>query len=104
MAFKIRGESGLPLALPGQIVLGDDKLLPSQLEQNKGQLVAIAFSGKEAFKRIGECIPSQTRLRLFESIGGLGESILVRTEEIENDPFDKIPLFETAYRIIGIIY
>lgn len=104
IAFKIRGESGLPLALPDQIVLGDEQLLPSQLEQNKGQLVAIAFSGKEAFKRIGECIPSQPRLRLFESIGGLGESILVRTEEIENDPFDKIPLFETAYRIIGIIY
>jgi energy-coupling factor transporter ATP-binding protein EcfA2 len=104
IAFKIRGESGLPFALPDQIVLGDEKLLPSQIEQNEGKFVAIAFSGKEAFKRIGECIPSQPRLRLFESIGGLGESILVRTEEIENDPFDKIPLFETAYRIIGIIY
>lgn len=104
IAFKIRGKSGLPLALPDQIVLGDEQLLPSQLEQNKGQLVAIALSGKEAFKRIGECIPSQPRLRLFESIGGLGESILVRTEEIENDPFNKIALFETAYRIIGIIY
>jgi len=104
IAFKIKGESGLPLALPDQIVLGDEQLLPSQLEENNGKLVAIAFSGKEAFKRIGECIPNQPRLRLFESIGGLGESILVRTEEIENDPFDKIPLFETAYRIIGIIY
>ena len=104
IAFKISGESALPLALQDQIVLGDEELLTSQLEENKGKLVAIAFSGKEAFKRIGEYIPNQTRLRLFESIGGLGESILVRTEEIENDPFDKIPLFETAYRIIGIIY
>jgi hypothetical protein len=103
-AFKVRGDSALPLALPGQKVLGADQLLPGQLEENRGDLVAVAFSGREAFKRIGQTVPGQPRLRLLESIGGLGDSILIRTESIDNDPFEGVPLFETAYRVVGVLY
>lgn len=102
--FKVREDSALPLALPGQKVLGADQILPSQLEENRGELVAVAFSGREAFKRIGEAIPGHPRLRLLESIGGLGDSFLIRTERIDNDPFEDVPVFEMAYRIIGVLY
>jgi hypothetical protein len=104
IAFKIRGASALPLAIPGQTVLGADQILATQLEENKGALVAAAFSGNEAFKRVGESVPGHPRLRMFESIGGLGDSILVRTEEVDDDPFRDIPLLETAYRIVGVVY
>jgi hypothetical protein len=103
-AFKIIGDSALPLALPGQIVLGADRLLPSQLEENRGELIAVAFSGRPTFKRVGQAVPRQPRLRLLESIGGLGDSILIRTESIDNDPFEDVPLLETAYRIVGVLY
>jgi len=103
-AFRVRAESALPLALPGQKVLGADCLLPTQLEENQGGLVAVAFSGREAFKRIGQAVPGQPRLRFLESIGGLGDSILIRTEEIDNDPFEDVPVLETAYRIVGVLY
>jgi hypothetical protein len=104
IAFTIRGDSALPLALPGQLVIGAERLLSNKLDEHEGNLAAIAFSGQEAFKRIGKRLPSQPRLRVFESIGGLGESILIRTDEVENDPFSKIPLIDTVYRIAGIIY
>ena len=55
-------------------------------------------------KRIGECVTGQPRLRLFEAIGGLGSSIVVRSEPIDDDPFESVPLLETAYKIVGVIY
>jgi hypothetical protein len=103
VAFKVRGDSALPLALKGQVVVGSEKSLRTQLKD--GELVAISFDGKDAFKRVGSSLPSQPRLRLFESIGGLGESLVLRTEEIEDDPFSKIPLIdESVYKITGVIY
>ena len=104
IAFTIRGDSALPLALPGQLVLGAEMLCNNELDNHEGVLAAIAFSGQEAFKKIGRSLPGQPRLRLFGSIGGLGESILVRTEEVDSDPFSKLPFLETVYRIAGIIY
>ena len=104
IAFTVRGDSALPLAIRGQTLLGADKILATQLEENKGEFVAVAFSGNQAFKRIGESLPGHPRLRMFESIGGLGDSILLRTEKVVDDPFRDIPLFETAYRIVGVVY
>ncbi|MEJ2704644.1 MAG: hypothetical protein P8Z79_19590, partial [Sedimentisphaerales bacterium] len=57
IAFTVRGDSALPLAIPGQTLLGADQILPTQLEENKGEFIAVAFSGNQAFKRIGESIP-----------------------------------------------
>ncbi|MEJ2705537.1 MAG: hypothetical protein P8Z79_24110, partial [Sedimentisphaerales bacterium] len=69
-----------------------------------GEFIAVAFSGNQAFKRIGESIPRCPRLRMFESVGGLGDSILLRTERVVDDPFRDIPLLETAFRIVGVVY
>ena len=85
-------------------VLAGGTILPSQLEENKGCLVAIVISGNEAFKRIGKAIPGVQHLRMFESIGGLGESILVRTEEIEDDPFIDLPLLFSTRKVLGVLY
>jgi hypothetical protein len=43
-------------------------------------------------------------LRLFESIGGLGESILIKTEEVEDKRFSRIPLLQNVYKVIGVLY
>ncbi|MBN2285921.1 MAG: AAA family ATPase [Tissierellales bacterium] len=105
IAFKVRGDSAIPLALNGQTVLGGETITRDQLGNNEGGLVAVSFNGHDAFKRIGSSVPNQPRLRLFESIGGIGESLLLRTEEIEDDPFYEVPLIdETIYKIAGIIY
>lgn len=105
IAFNVRGDSAIPLALNGQTVLGTEVITYDQLKNNIGELVAVSFNGKDAFKRIGNAVPSQPRLRLFESIGGIGDSLLLRTEEIEDDPFYEVPLIDnTIYKISGVIY
>ena len=69
-----------------------------------GILVAIVFSGTEAFKRIGDSVPGVPHLRIFQSVGGLGKSIIVRTEKIDNDKHVDIPLLQQVRKIVGVIY
>jgi len=68
IAFNVRGNSALPLAIPGQTVLGADQILATQLEENKEALVAAAFSGNEAFKRIGESVPGHPSTTTLQGI------------------------------------
>ena len=77
--------------------------MPSQLEEMKGCLAALATSDRSVFKRIGDSVPGVPHVRQFESIGGLGESMLVRTEDIE-DAFAKLPLFQSARHVLGVLY
>jgi hypothetical protein len=42
-------------------------------------------------------------LRQFESIGGLGSSEIIATEEME-EPFGGIPLMAFARIVLGVIY
>lgn len=104
LAFEIRGNSALPLAIPGQKVLAGHSILPNQLKDNKGCFVAIVISGDEAFKRIGDAVPGVSSLRMFESIGGLGESILVHIEEAEDNAFIDLPLLQSTRKVIGVLY
>ena len=104
LAFEIRGNSALPLAIPGQKVLAGHSILLNKLEENKGCLVAIVISGNEAFKRIGGAVPGVKGLRMFESIGGLGESILVRTEKLEDNSVIDLPLLQSTRKVIGVLY
>jgi len=69
-----------------------------------GEMVALDTSGGCAFKRVGEVLPGAEHVRQFESIGGLGESLLVRTEAIENDPFHGLPLLRDTREILGVLY
>jgi hypothetical protein len=84
-ACEVTGESAVPLALPGQRLLCGGSLAPAQLEAMKGSRVVIVLSetaGEEVlFKRIGRALLGAGHVRLFESVGGLGESVVARTEE-----------------------
>jgi hypothetical protein len=104
VAFKVRGESALPLALPGQTILAGEKVRVNELVVNEGEPVVVATTEGTAFKRVGKLILGAKHVRQFESIGGLGESIIVRVEERENDPFYDLPALEDARRILGVLY
>jgi len=103
LVFRVRGESAIPLALPGQTILGGDLVMTSQLDRLEGTPVAISTSDGSAFKKIGKVVPGNPHVRQFESIGGLGESMLVRTEDIE-DSFNTLPLMQSIRRVLGVLY
>lgn len=107
-AFKIRGESAIPLALPGQIILGGNRLFAYDFDVHIDKLVALSTDQNEqVFKRIGKCISNSHRhVRMFETISGLGNTKLFRTEEIENDPFSSVPLLSpnSVIEILGVFY
>jgi hypothetical protein len=104
-AYRVRDDSALPLALPGQIVLGGPRILPNELDSNIGGLVALTLvDGTSIFKRVGAKLPGAMGvLRQFESIGGLGSSEIIATEEME-EPFGGIPLMAFARIVLGVIY
>ena len=103
-AYRVRDESGIPLALPGQVVLGGDELIKTQLAAMEGTLIALSLDdGRSIFKRIGELVPgSGGRLRQFESIGGLGSSVVVSLVEPEEE--SDAPRFVCARLVIGVLY
>jgi hypothetical protein len=103
ICFKVRGDSAIPLALPGQMVLGGDSLTPADISRREGDLVAVATGDGAALKRIGQAVPGFPHVRVFESIGGLGESMLVRVEE-SGDDFSDVPLMLCAREIVGVLY
>jgi hypothetical protein len=108
IAFRVTGDSALPLALPKQIVLAGRCLQFEELDRMEGELVVIATAEAVsldglAFKRVAGKIPNAPHVRQFDSVGGLGESMLVRTEEVE-DAFTGLPLLLSARRVLGVIY
>jgi hypothetical protein len=105
VAFGVKDESALPLALPGQIVLGGVALQPTEFEKNVGQLVALTLDdGRQLFKRIGSALPAAlSHIRQFESIGGYGESFLAATEEVEGRLGD-FPLIRGCRLVVGVLY
>jgi hypothetical protein len=104
MVFRVRGDSALPLALPGQIVLGGRCILPNEMAAHEGALVAVSTSAGAVFKRIGAAVPHCGHVRQFESIGGKGESMLARTEDVDGDPLSSVPIVHSARLIVGVAY
>lgn len=104
VAYRVREESAVPLALPGQIVLGGEEVTPQDLVKMEGRLVAVSLdNGASIFKRVGSCLPGPLAyLRQFETIGGLGDSIVVATEKIEAGL--DIPVMISARPVIGVLY
>ena len=104
-AYRVRDESALPLALPGQIVLGGPPIQPNELDENMDELVALTLTnGVSIFKRVGPKLPGAMGvLRHFESIGGLGASEIIATEEID-EPYAGIPSMAFARIVLGVIY
>lgn len=103
LVFRVSGNSAIPLALPGQIILGGRLLKLTEIANMKGTPVAISTSEGAFFKKIGESLPGYPYVRQFESIGGLGESLLLRTENIEG-PFNSLPVIYTIRKILGVLY
>jgi hypothetical protein len=103
-AYRVRDESGVPLALPGQIVLGGEEVKKHQLRAMEGKLIALGLdNGTSVFKRIGKEVPDTGgRLWQFESVGGLGSSMIVSL--VEPDEESDAPRFSHAIEIIGVLY
>ncbi|MDE2462513.1 MAG: hypothetical protein KGO02_02180, partial [Alphaproteobacteria bacterium] len=103
-AYRVREESGIPLALPGQIVLGGEQVLQQQLSGLNNTLVALTLAdGQSVFKRIAGAVPgTKGRIWQFESIGGLGSSLVVSLSD--EDAKDGVPVFASARRVLGVLY
>ena len=103
--YKVREESALPLALPGQLVLGGRTILSTNLDKYQGRLVAITLTdGSSILKRVGARISGEsTPLRQFETIGGLGASEVIATEAVDDDFYD-VPTMACARLILGVLY
>lgn len=104
VAYRVRNESGVPLALPNQVVLGGDSITKNELVTMEGALIALFLDdGRSVFKRVGKPVPdSGGRLWQFESIGGLGASLVVSL--VEPDENSDAPRFVGGRRILGVLY
>jgi predicted ATPase len=104
VAYRVSEDSAIPLALEGQIVLGGDEIHANQFATLEGEFVALTLmNGKSVFKRVGSSLPGALGyLRQFESIGGLGSSLVVAMEVIEKEP--DFPTFQSARRVLGVLY
>eukprot|EP01037_Dinobryon_pediforme_P041874 gene41874-51906_t len=104
VAYRVREDSAVPLALPGQIILGGAELTPSELNAWEGKLVAVTLDdGTSIFKRVGASLSGGlAHLRQFETIGGLGSSMVVATEML--DGATGVPTMISARRVLGVLY
>lgn len=98
---RLSDGSGVPLALEGQTVLGGAVVTPATIETHRRRLVAVATAdGRAYLKRVGEALAGQPNLRLFESVGGGGDSMVVRMDAAD----DRLPVFASAREVIGVLH
>lgn len=104
VAYRVREESAVPLALPDQIILGGSEISPAELDGWEGRLAAVTLAdGMSILKRVGTRLPgSLGHLRQFETIGGLGSSMVIATEVVEGH--GDVPLMASARRVLGVLY
>ncbi|WP_176598291.1 MULTISPECIES: ATP-binding protein [Sphingobium] len=104
IAYRVKEDSAIPLALPGQVILGGAELTPAQLDGWTGKLAAVTLAdGTSIFKRVGSRLPGALgHLRQFETIGGLGSSMVVATEAVSD--VGDVPLMTSARRVVGVLY
>lgn len=101
-AYRVREDSAIPLALPRQIALGGPAIGLSDLGFHEGQPVALNLEdGTCLFKRVGPTLGgSLSHLRQFESLGGLGASLVLSVGESE-PPEMRV---RHARAVIGVLY
>ncbi|XXT20133.1 ATP-binding protein [Sorangium sp. So ce429] len=97
------GGSAIPLALPGQTLLVGAELHPADLENHRGGYVVVSTTDGDLFKCVGDSIAGAPHVRMFDSVGGRGQSLLLRTEDV-NGSFEKVPLLLRARRVLGVLY
>lgn len=104
VAYRVREDSAVPLALPGQIILGGTELTAADLDRWENRVVAVTLEdGTSILKRVGARLPGELgHLRQFETIGGLGASVVIATESVEGG--QTISVMASARRVIGVLY
>jgi hypothetical protein len=104
VAYRVREESAVPVALPNQIILGGGLVTAAELGAMEGRLVALTLvDGSSILKRVGSLVTSRLpQLRQFETIGGLGDSVVIATEAVASDP--DMPTMAYARTVLGVIY
>jgi hypothetical protein len=70
----------------------------------EGALVAVAMADEAVFKRVGRKVPGAPHVRHLEAIGGYGDSMLMRMEELDDDPYREVPVLRSARAVLGVIY
>lgn len=103
-AFRVRQGSAVPVALPGQVVLGGPELTSAALSEWEGRFAAVSLmDGSSVFKRIGATLPGNMRhLRMFESIGAGGSSEVIATEEVPGN--GDLPMMVSARLVVGVLH
>ena len=104
VAYPVREDSAAPRVMPGQVILGGAVLTPDQLDAMEGEMVAVTLEdGDSILKRIGAPLSrGMPYLRQFETIGGLGASVVLATERVEGAP--DLPLMLNARLVLGVVY
>jgi hypothetical protein len=102
IAFRVKDESAVPLALDKQVVLGGGRIELHDLGRHEDALVALTLDdGSSIFKRVGAALPSELAyLRQFESIGGLGSSQVLSVGK----PHKGFRSVTNVRAIIGVLY
>jgi len=103
-AFRVKDDSAIPLALPGQTILGGASIPATHLDDWSGKVVAVSASdGSQYLKRVGDRLPSPlAHLRQFETIGGLGSSVVL-SGEVTDNALD-IPAILSVRKVLGVLY
>ncbi|WP_339858575.1 AAA family ATPase [Thalassospira alkalitolerans] len=105
VGYRVREQSAIPVALPKQTILGGQEIASTNLEAMRGKLVALTLNdGTNLFKRVGAPLPGKlSYLRHFETIGGLGASQVIATNN-DDDISDGLPLIATARHVLAVLY
>lgn len=104
IAYRVREDSAIPLALPGQVILGGAELTPRDLDAWEGKLAAVTLDdGTSILKRVGARLAGNLgHLRQFETIGGRGSSVVIATEAVDGET--GAPIMTSARRVLGVLY
>jgi len=106
-ALKVIGDSALPFALSGQAILVGKSVTSADLDSMGNSMLALDTDGGMILKRIGDSVPGIPHLRHFESVGGLGDSTFLVTEEVDDGytaGLAEIPRFIGAREVLGVWY
>jgi hypothetical protein len=101
-AYKVKEDSAVPLALPGQIALGGQQIEMTGFDAHIERYVALHLDdGQSIFKRVGDKLPEPlSHLRRFESIGGLGVADILAVERPQAG-FRRVVM---AVQVLGVLY
>jgi hypothetical protein len=104
VAYRAREDSAVPLSSPGQIIFGEAEISPSELDDWKGMPAAVTLAdGLSIFKRVGARLPgSLGHFRPLETIGCLGSSMVIATENMEGH--GDVPLMAFARCVLSVLY